>query len=198
LLKRVLPFYGVVTLFAVGYALFSGGAATLLGERACEPKELAAALGIALLLAGLARVGMKGWKPLKRAAEAGGALLGPLSVGHAVSLGVLAGVSEELLFRGALWPGLHLAGASALGGLVHFVPRRGLWIYPLHAAVVGLVMGLLREGSRSVLPSMLAHTVLDVATLLWITARPASAAGGTPPAPPGAPPAPPAPPSPAA
>lgn len=189
LLGSALAFYGIVTLFAVGYALFSGDVRTLLGERACEPKELAAALGFALALAGLVRVGAKAWKPLGRAAQVGGDLLGPLPVRHALALACLSGMAEELLFRGALWPALKLGGASLLGGLVHVVPRRALWLYPFYAAAVGLVMGLLRQGSESVVPPMLAHVVLDAVTLLWLVRRPGAAVpppAAAPPAPPGA------------
>ena len=194
LLRGALAFYGIVGLFAVGYAVFSGGSSTLFGERAAQGKELAAGLGFALVLAALTRVGARAWKPMGRAAEAGGALLGPLSVGEALVVALLAGVTEELLFRGALGPGLRIWGATCLGGLVHVVPRRALWLYPFYATAVSLVMSLLRDGSGSLVPPMLAHVVVDAVTLMWVTRRREAAAAAVAAPPPPAPPTPPAPP----
>ena len=53
------------------------------------------------------------------------------------------GVGEELLFRGALWPHLGLPGTTFLFGLVHIIPRKQLWGYPLFALGAGLLLGLL-------------------------------------------------------
>ena len=189
LLRIALPFYGIVVLFAVGFAVFSERLSTLLGEGTPEWKELAAALGFALVLVALTRVGARAWAPLAKAARAGAEALGPLTVGEALALALLSGVAEELLFRGALWPHLGLWGSTLLFGLLHVVLKRGLWIYPLFALVAGLLMGLLREGSDHVLPSMLAHAVVNAFNLVWLgriargTAAPPTAVRPPPPAP---------------
>jgi hypothetical protein len=168
-LRIALPVYGIVALFAVGYAAFSEHLSTLLGEGSPELKELAAAAGFALVLVALTRVGARAWAPLARAARAGAEVLGPISVWEALALAGLSGVAEELLFRGALWLPLGLWGSTLLFGLLHVVLKRGLWVYPLFALVAGLLMGLLRQGSEHVLPCMLAHFVVNAFNLVWLS-----------------------------
>lgn len=188
LLRRVLPFYGVVILFALGYSLFSDEIGVLFGDKPLQLKSLAAALGIALGLVAVARVGSRAWAPLERAADAARVLLGRIPAVEIAGLALLSGVAEELLFRGALWKPLGPWGTTLLFGLVHFVPRRSLWIYPLYAAAAGLFLGMLREGTGSLIPCMLAHALMNGLNLAWITrARPRAAAataeaGGAPPA----------------
>lgn len=190
LLRRVLPFYGVVILFAVGYALFSRGLGTLFGEQPLAAKGLAGALGIALGLVAVARVGSRAWAPLERASRAAAALLGRPSLPELAGLALLSGVAEELLFRGALWSHLGPWGTTLLFGLVHFVPRRSLWIYPLYAAAMGLFLGMLRQGTGHLVPCMLAHALVNGLNLLWITrsAPAVTPAPAVPPAPPAPPP----------
>lgn len=200
LLRRAATFYGIVTLFAVGYATFSEHLGTLLGEKPLEWKGVAAALGIGLVLVGLTRLGARAWKPMGKAARAGAELLGPLTVPEALGLAALSGVAEELLFRGALWPHLLLWGTTLLFALVHVIPRFDLWLWPLFALLAGLAFGLIRQGSGHVLPSMLAHVLVNALNLVWISRWAPSAGAGAgagapqPPAPP-PPPAAPAPPS---
>ena len=77
-------------------------------------------------------------------------------------------MAEERLFRGALWPHLGLLGTTFLFGLVHFVPHKKLWGYPLFALVAGLLLGVLREASGSVIPPILAHFTVNVLNLRWM------------------------------
>jgi membrane protease YdiL (CAAX protease family) len=163
-----LGFYGVVAVFAVGYALFSGGLGTLFGRRMPELPGLLAGLGLGLALVLLSRVGARAWPPMRKMSEALADLLGPLSWQHAVLLSLLSGAAEELLFRGALWPHLGLVGTTLLFGLVHVLPRRSLWIYPLFATLAGLLFGLVREGTQSLWPCVLAHVTVNALNLAWI------------------------------
>ena len=59
-------------------------------------------------------------------------------------------------------------GSALLFGLVHVLPRRSLWIYPLFATLAGLLFGLLREGTQSLWPCILAHVAVNVLNLAWI------------------------------
>ena len=59
-------------------------------------------------------------------------------------------------------------GTTLLFGLVHVLPRRSLWIYPLFATLAGLLFGLLREGTQSLWPCILAHVAVNVLNLAWI------------------------------
>jgi membrane protease YdiL (CAAX protease family) len=180
-------FYGVVALFAVGFAIFSGHAWQLLGEAAPTAAHLLAAVGLGCIVVAACHLGVRLWGPIARASEAAARILGPLRLRDVCLLALLSGVSEELLFRGALWPALDLAGTSLLFGLVHLVPKRALWVYPLFAVAVGLLLGLLRQATESVVPAMLAHAVINGLNLAWLSriartlpeARPADASPGS-------------------
>jgi hypothetical protein len=176
--------YGVVAVFAVGFALFSGAASRLLGDQAPNPAELLAGLAVGGILAAATLLGERAWGPFARATKALTEMLGPVSVREALILASASGVAEELLFRGALWPSLGFWGSSLLFGLVHVVPKRALWIYPLYAAGAGFVLGLLRETTGSVFPPMIAHVTVNAVGLWWIGRR---ARAATPPPPPVAP-----------
>jgi membrane protease YdiL (CAAX protease family) len=161
-------FYGIVALFAFGFALFSSQAKVLLGEKPPEATHLLAGLGIGLALVGLSRLGTRVWPPVDRAARALGRLLGPVTWGDAILLALVSGVAEELLFRGALWPPLGLVGTTCLFALVHVIPRKDLWGYPLFAGACGLLFGLLRDGTDSVVPPMIAHVLVNAINIGWL------------------------------
>lgn len=180
LLRLAFGFYAIVTLFAIGYALFSGGLGRLFGEAFPSAANVLAAILVAAGVVGMCHLGDRIFPQVRRAGDALIDLLGPVSVSGALLLSALAGFAEELLFRGALWPALGLWGTSLLFGLVHTLPRRSLALYPLFAAAVGLLLGLLRSGSGSVLPAMIAHAGIDAANLLWLSRRRAAASGRRP------------------
>jgi membrane protease YdiL (CAAX protease family) len=176
--RLALGFYGIVTLFALGFDLFSrvrGSGASdgvpLLSLSLPAWEALLAGLGVALVVVALTRVGRRAWSAVDRAARELASLLGPIGWKEAWLIALASGVGEELLFRGALWPYLGLLGTTLLFGLVHVVPRRALWGYPLFAALVGLLIGLLREASGSVLPCVIAHVVVNGLNLSWLGGR---------------------------
>jgi membrane protease YdiL (CAAX protease family) len=169
--RLVAGFYGIVTVFALGYALFSGNLGTVLGERAPSAGGVLGALGIAAGLVVLARVGVHLWPPVARTADAIQGTLGPLTWKEAALLALVSGVAEELLFRGALWPHLGLWGSALLFGLVHVFPRRPVWVYPLFAAIGGLFLGILRKADGNVLPPIVAHVLVNALNLGWLGAR---------------------------
>jgi membrane protease YdiL (CAAX protease family) len=171
LVRTAAAFYGITILFAFGYALFSGTITTLFGERAPTAGHVLAALAVGLGVVGLCRLGERTVPAVRRAWEALGRILGPLDWKAAITLAVISGVAEELLFRGALWPHLGLFGTSLLFGLVHVIPQRALWIYPLFATGCGFLLGLLRQGSENVAPPMIAHAVVNGINLVVLARR---------------------------
>jgi hypothetical protein len=90
-------------------------------------------------------------------------------------LAALAGIGEELLFRGVLQVGLArvlpdagaLVAASALFGLVHFVSPA----YVLLAGVVGLYLGGLFLFQGNLLVPIIAHALYDFVALIYVTRR---------------------------
>jgi membrane protease YdiL (CAAX protease family) len=64
------------------------------------------------------------------------------SVGGAVALGLSAGISEELLFRGAVQPRLGLLLATVLFAVGHL--QYGLSVATLEIFIIGLVLGVMR------------------------------------------------------
>lgn len=177
LIRLAVAFYGVVTVFAVGYDLFArvrGGAeyeGPLLGFSLPGLPHLAAGLAIGLVLVAVTRVGMKAWHAVEDAAQLLSLWIGPITRRQALILAALSGTAEELLFRGALWPHLGLLGTTFLFALVHIVPHRALWGYPLFAALAGLLLGILRDSSGSVFPCILMHFTVNAINLAWLGAN---------------------------
>jgi uncharacterized protein len=120
-----------------------------------------------------------GFDPIRRLVVSVQEQLGPLLVGVSpLQLGLLAtvaGVSEELLFRGVIQTGLArwlsplggLLVASGLFGLVHFASRA----YAAVAGVMGLYLGLLFTAQGSLLAPIVTHALYDWVALLWIARR---------------------------
>ncbi|MGD8793925.1 MAG: CPBP family intramembrane metalloprotease [Anaerolineae bacterium] len=68
---------------------------------------------------------------------------GLISVGGALVLGLSAGISEELLFRGAVQPRLGLVLTSVLFAVGHL--QYSLSLATLEILIIGLVLGLIRN-----------------------------------------------------
>jgi uncharacterized protein len=78
-----------------------------------------------------------------------------------VFLGVLAGVVEETLFRGAMQPRLGIIVTSILFAALH--TQYALSFATLEVFVLGLGLGWLRKQSGSTLPGMVTHAGYDIA-----------------------------------
>ena len=95
-------------------------------------------------------------------------LFAPLSVAEIVAISALAGVGEEILFRGAVqasfgWPIATVAfGACHLG-----LSRRG-WVLAARAAMAGGVLAGLAIATGGLVAPIVAHAGYDFAALLWI------------------------------
>jgi CAAX protease family protein len=84
----------------------------------------------------------------------------------------MAGVSEEVLFRGVIQvglarvlpEGLALIVASALFGLIHFATRE----YAALAGVMGLYLGALFLAQGSLLAPIVTHALYDFVALLYV------------------------------
>lgn len=63
----------------------------------------------------------------------------------ALAVALLSGIAEEALLRALLQPLIGLVPAAAVFALLHVVPRRRLWLWPVLALLLGLGLGGLYE-----------------------------------------------------
>jgi membrane protease YdiL (CAAX protease family) len=104
-----------------------------------------------------------------------GPLLGGRSVVELALLAAIAGISEEVLFRGVVQVGLArvlpagwaLLVASAAFGLVHFASRA----YAVMAGVMGLYLGALFLLQGSLLTPIITHALYDLVALVLVARR---------------------------
>lgn len=89
---------------------------------------------------------------------------------------VLAPLSEELLFRGAMlhgfmqrWSGgVSVALTALLFAALHIGPAQPYWPGVVNVAVIGVVLALLRIRTGSLLPGVIAHAVYNSVAVLDI------------------------------
>jgi membrane protease YdiL (CAAX protease family) len=157
--------------------------------------DLAGAAGgflVALpMLALLAWCLRTGWEPMRRLVALVEERLGPhlagAPAGGIVLLALLAGVGEELLFRGViqewlaerapLWAAI--AGASLLFGVGHWLSPA----YAILASLIGAYLGAAFVVTGNLLVPIVAHAVYDVVALQALVRRappaaPASSSAG--------------------
>jgi membrane protease YdiL (CAAX protease family) len=89
---------------------------------------------------------------------------GLLTVGGAIALGLTAGISEELLFRGAVQPRLGLLLASVLFAIGHL--QYGLTMATLEIFVIGLVLGLVRNRTHTTICILIHASYNTISTLM--------------------------------
>jgi membrane protease YdiL (CAAX protease family) len=67
------------------------------------------------------------------------------SATDAVAVAVFSGLAEEALVRALLQPLIGLLPAALLFAALHFMPDRRLWLWPLLALTLGVMLGGLFE-----------------------------------------------------
>ena len=99
-------------------------------------------------------------------------VLKPLALPDLIWLGLLPGLSEELLFRGVMLPAFgldHLAVivSSICFGVLH-LSGSGQWAYVFWATIVGVILGYSAFFSGNLLVPIVAHIVTNlVSSYLW-------------------------------
>jgi hypothetical protein len=119
------------------------------------------------------------WPPLvnlrERMVASVRVLLAEASVLQLALVATLAGVGEEIVFRGVLqplvahWttPLVGLAVASLLFGLAHCLS----WLYFVVAAMIGLYFGWMADQYNEILAPAVAHGLYDFVALVWVLKR---------------------------
>jgi membrane protease YdiL (CAAX protease family) len=140
-----------------------------LGLRRPTWKQLAAGVGVAALFLALdlmvnllwQQIDPTSYDQLDRVTRN---LFGGLStVSGAFVLGLSAGISEELLFRGAVLPKLGLLLTTVLFAIGHL--QYGLTLATLEVFVIGLVLGLMRRWTNTTI-CIFVHFAYNTATVL--------------------------------
>jgi uncharacterized protein len=96
----------------------------------------------------------------------------PLALPDLIWLGLLPGMSEELLFRGVMLPALGLtwfglALSSLCFGILHFSGSQQ-WAYVIWATVIGAVLGLSAVLSGNLLVPIVAHITTNlISSCIW-------------------------------
>lgn len=99
-------------------------------------------------------------------------LLKPLVWSDLIWLGLLPGLSEELLFRGVMLPalGLNWIGlifSSALFGILHLSSAEQ-WPYAVWACLIGLLLGYTAIVTQNLLVPIVAHVLTNlISSCLW-------------------------------
>lgn len=113
------------------------------------------------------------WPAYRRSAEAYLKLIiKPLIWGDLIWLGLLPGLSEELLFRGMMLPAFGfnwtaLIVSSLLFGVLH-LSGASQWSYVVWATVVGFVLGYCTLITGNLLVPIIAHVITNfLSSCLW-------------------------------
>lgn len=113
------------------------------------------------------------WKGYRQSADIYLELvLKPLTFADLIWLGLLPGMSEELLFRGVMLPafGLNIIGLSISSicfGVLHLSGKEQ-WPYVIWAAIVGFALGFSALSTGNLLVPIIAHIVTNlISGYLW-------------------------------
>jgi len=156
---------GVLAVLAViGLSLGEGGVLPALAARGSLLGSLA--MGFS---AGLAAVGVM-WlirrlPPLEHLEEWQRAVVAKWSTTDALAVALISGLAEEALLRAFLQPIIGLIPAAILFAVLHFVPDRTLWFWPLFALISGLLLGGL-FAAWGYPAAAAAHVVINVVALV--------------------------------
>ena len=175
----------VLAFLAISAAAWSGFSAGLLGLRPLRPDLIVTwtifGIGAAALLSAVSK--LLGWRESELLMH----LLpeSPSEKALFVMLSITAGITEEIVFRGFLISALGFAAGSALvatvlsslvfGALHAYQSLSGA----LRAALLGFALAVPYLLTESIVPSMIAHAVIDIVGGLWLVRRFNDEPGGT-------------------
>lgn len=138
-----------------------------------DAQVLLVGLGIGLGITGASAIAYRIWPAYRKSADMYLRLvLDPLAWGDLVWMGLLPGLSEELLFRGVMLPaiGLNIYGvifSSLCFGILHLSGLQQ-WPYVVWATIIGLILAASALLSGNLIVPILAHTSTNlIAGCFW-------------------------------
>lgn len=156
---------GVLALVAlVGLALRAHGPLHWLAPTTSLTAGVALGVAVGAGLAGALWLARR-VAPLARLERWQRGLVRDWTAGDALAVALLSGLAEEALVRALLQPLIGLLPAAAVFSLLHLVPDRRLWLWPVLALVLGLVLGWLYEVAGYPAAAV-AHMMLNGVALL--------------------------------
>ncbi len=138
-----------------------------------DERDLLLGLGLGLVITALSGLAYRLCPPYRKSADYYLQLvLSPLAMPDLIWLGLLPGLSEELLFRGVMLPALgldHVAVivSSLCFGVLHFSGSQQ-WPYVIWATIIGLILGYSALISGNLLVPIIAHITTNlISSYLW-------------------------------
>ncbi len=161
---------GVVAVVAlVGLSMTSAGLGGGLAARG--------PLATALLTGVLAGVGsflvlwlLRGFGPLSELETWQSHMVSGWTTADAAAVAIFSGLAEEALVRALLQPVIGLIPAAAVFAILHLVPDRRLWMWPVLALFLGLALGGVYELGGSPAAAA-AHVVINALSLARLLRR---------------------------
>lgn len=136
-------------------------------------QDIGVGIALGLGISGISALVYKLWPAYRRSTDFYLAfVLAPLVVADSVWIGLLPGMSEELLFRGVMLPsiGLNATGlvvSSLCFGVLHMSGRHQ-WPYAVWASLIGFLLGSSALITGNLLVPITAHVFTNfVSSLFW-------------------------------
>lgn len=130
-------------------------------------------IGLALIIITSSSITYRLWPAYRQSADMYLELvLKPLVIPDLVWLGLLPGLSEELLFRGVMLPALGMNWiavviSSIVFGVLHLSGAQQ-WPYVVWATIIGLALGFSALMTGNLLVPIIAHILTNfISSLLW-------------------------------
>lgn len=169
----VVTIYGSIALGCVAWLSWRGGYGLILSRVVGSNPILDVAFGVAvgLVIVAATRLLTPQLAPLRRMELALAQTIGPMSRPTALVVAAFSAWGEELLFRAVIQPVAGLMVASVLFAVVHVPFERALWLWPVFAFGMGLLLGGLFDWTGAVLAPMTVHLVVNYLNLRQIARR---------------------------
>jgi uncharacterized protein len=138
-----------------------------------DEKDLLLGVGLGFVITALSGLAYRIWTPYRKSADYYlEVVLKPLALPDLIWLGLLPGLSEELLFRGVMLPALgldHLAVvvSSLCFGILHLSGSQQ-WPYVIWATIVGMMLAYSALLTGNLLVPIAAHITTNlISSYIW-------------------------------